>query len=139
MSQTNGVASPPHLGADQADSEGLGHFLRLHSEYQANVRMGGTGAGSAPVPMRCLIDGAYLDLLRMDWLQCRPLDDIWEDNLLTALKREAGFSEEAPSLTEEAPSLTEFCQVVREAARIESRWPIEKRTTYVRRDVQDYL
>ena len=82
MSQTNGVAHPPHLGADQADSEGLGDFLRRYSEYQANMRMGGTGAGNAPVPMRCLIDGVYLDLIRMDWLQSRPLDDISETDLL---------------------------------------------------------
>ena len=76
--------------------------------------MGGTSAGNAPVPMSCLIDGAYLDLIRMDWLQSRPLGDISEDDLLTALKREAGFSEESPSLTE-------FCQGVREAALMESR------------------
>ena len=82
--------------------------------------------------MRCLIDGAYLDLTRMDWLQSRPLDDISENELLTALKREARVSEEAPSLAE-------FCPVAREAARIESRWPIEKRIAHVRRNVQDCL
>lgn len=65
---------------------GCESFCASMMEYITNVMMGGSGSGNAPIPIRYLIDGAYLDLVRREMLQHRLLNDILETDLLTALR-----------------------------------------------------
>lgn len=89
----------PRFGRD-----GLRVFLSLDNEYANNVReKGGSGAGNAPIQKMYLRDKSYLDLLRRDGLPNRQLSGVPDRELLNALRRKAGISDEGPSLAKFCP------------------------------------
>lgn len=108
-----GVVPPHVIGRDDANPDDLRVVLRLYDGYYAAnaITIGGSGAaGNAPIQIRCLIDRSYLDLVRRNKLQNRPLRGVSSIRLLTALRREAGISAKGPRLHEE------FSPVVKETA-----------------------
>lgn len=115
MSRMDGAMIPPCIGRDNAFPEELRVFLRLlFGEYANHVReIGGSGAGNAPIRVRCLIDRSYLELVIRDHLKNLVQRDLKDAKLHTALRREAGIPVEGPSPSES------WC-VVKKAARMET-------------------
>lgn len=143
-SQVSGV-TPTRIGWDDADPEGLRVFRRLGDQYANNVReMGGSGSGSAPIEMRFLIDRSHLELVRRVHLQSRPPRKLHDRSCLELVGRVHLQRRKLHKLPENKlltalRSLAEVCPLVREVARMESRWPIEKRVAIMRRYVWECL
>lgn len=70
VNQMNGAVILPHMGREDAWPEGLQVFLRQYNKYAKNLmEMGGSGAGSEWIRMRCLFDRAYPELVVRDHLK----------------------------------------------------------------------
>jgi len=122
--------TPPVLGGEDADPEGLLLFLQRYCQYVDHVKeVENSGNRSELVPMKWCVDPAYLDLMKWDHLGYGWNKDVSDDEVLTVVLKEAAIFDAV-----EAAKLGEKLRLSKEEVRLRE---VETREEAVRRVAEE--
>lgn len=80
--------------------------MHHYDEYATNVmKEGGSGAGDTPIRIKFRIDRSYLAIAGVESPQTRAVCDMSDQDLLSALRREEGILDEAPTSSNLCPEV----------------------------------